>query len=81
MKHREGEEAVRWIHSLGVGSHPVDDSILIKVMLVSECETLSFSQFPHKDEGGTLKVIPLLRHLRDEDGGSEVNNVTSDEDE
>lgn len=36
-------------------------------MLVSECEGLSFPQLPHKDEGRTLKVVPLLRHLGDEE--------------
>lgn len=36
-------------------------------MLVSERKGLSFPQLPHKDEGRTLKVIPLLRHLKDEE--------------
>lgn len=50
---------------LGVGSDPVDDAVLVEVMLMSEGEGLSFPQLPHKDEGRTLKVIPLLRHLQD----------------
>ncbi len=58
---------MKLVHLLGVSSHPVDDSILIKIMLVSEREGLSFPQLPHEDEGRTLKVIPLLRHLEEEE--------------
>lgn len=56
-------------HLLGIGAHPVDDSVLIKVMLVPEGEGLSFPQLPHKDEGGALKVVPLLGHLEGRRGG------------
>lgn len=52
---------------LCIGTNPVDYSVLVKVMLVSECEGLSLSQFPDEDEGGSVKVVPLLGHLeRDE---------------
>lgn len=39
-----------WGFLLGVGSDPVDDPILVKVMLVSEGESLSLPQLPHKDK-------------------------------
>lgn len=52
-----------WSNLLGVGADPVDDSILVKVMLVSEGEGLPFPQLPHKHKGRALKVVPLLGHL------------------
>lgn len=48
---------------LGIGADPIDDAILVKIVLVSEGEVLAFTQLPHKDEGGAVKVVPLLRHL------------------
>lgn len=52
-------------------------------MLVSECEGLSFPQLPHEDEGRTLKVIPLFRHLVDEEEKEIKTKLrsTSEEDE
>lgn len=50
---------------LCICANPIDDSILIKIMLVSKCKSLSFPQLPHKDKGRTLKVVPLLGHLGD----------------
>lgn len=61
--------AKRLQHGIGrsnllcVGADPVDDSILIKVVLVSKGKGLSFPQLPHKDKGRALKVVPLLGHL------------------
>lgn len=52
---------------LGVGSDPVYDAILVKVVLVSEGEGLSFPQLPHKDKRGAFEVVPLLRHLEDKE--------------
>lgn len=51
---------------LSVGSNPVNDAVLIKVMLVSKGEGLPFPELPHEDEGGALEVVPLLRHLAEE---------------
>lgn len=48
---------------LGIGSNPVDDAVLVKVVLVSESEGLPFPQLPHEDERGTVEVVPLLGHL------------------
>lgn len=52
---------------LCVGSNPVDDAVLIKVVLMSKYEALSFSQFPHKNERRALKVVPLLCYLYEDE--------------
>lgn len=52
---------------LCVGSDPVDNSVLVKVVLVSKGEGLSFPQLPHEHEGRALKVVPLLGHLGEQE--------------
>ena len=60
---------------LGIGADPVDDAVLVKVVLVSEGEVLALTQLPHKDEGGAVEVVPLLRHLEHKHhGNSQMNS-------
>ena len=50
----------------GISSNPVDQSILIEVRLMSECNTLEpwFRELLDKVERNSLIVIPLLSNLQ-----------------
>ena len=53
----------------GISSNPVDQSVFIKVRLMSECNTpeARFRQLLDKVESSSLIVIPLLSNLETHD--------------
>ena len=52
-------------HQPPIGANPVDDAVLVKVRDPLEGQGgLQLTRHLHKMEGTTLKVIPLLGHLR-----------------
>lgn len=48
---------------LCIRADPINDSVLVKVVLVPECKRLAFTQLPDKDERRSIEVVPLLSHL------------------
>lgn len=52
-----------WRNSLCICSNPVNNSVLIKIMLMSEHKCLAFTEFSYKNKWSPIKVVPLLCYL------------------